>query len=162
MNWIEIWKHRTKEDKAAIKRLLTKIGKSKSKKINHLADEIHEEVFREINCLDCANCCKSIPPILNEMDAKRAAKFLGMKPSDFKSQFVRIDEDMDMVINKSPCPFLENDNKCSIYDGRPRACREYPHTDNYEFQKNIKLHLKNSEYCPAVYHILDRMQMHGQ
>ena len=158
MDLIEIWRHRTKEDKAALKRLLAQIAKSKSKKINQIADKIHEEVFQEIDCLDCANCCKCIPPILNEMDIKKAAKFLGMKPSNFKNQYIRIDEDMDMVMISSPCPFLENDNKCSIYDSRPRACREYPHTDNYEFQQNIKLHLNNSDYCPAVYHILDRMQ----
>lgn len=158
MDLIEIWKNRTKEDYTANKKFVTKLAKSKDKKLNALADDLHEKVFREIDCLDCGNCCKRIPPIVNEMDVKRAAKFLGTRPADFKEQYVRIDEDQDMVINASPCPFLESDNKCEIYDARPRACREYPHTDNFEFLKHTRLHLPNSEYCPAVFHILERMR----
>lgn len=158
---MELWQDRTKKDKIAIKKLLFRLNKSKNKKINQLADQLHEDVFNEIDCLECANCCKSIPPIINDLDLRRAAKFLGMKPTDFQEKYIRIDEDLDMVIKSSPCPFLEEDNSCFIYEGRPRACREYPHTDNYEFLKNLKLHLKNSEYCPAVYHILDRMRQEG-
>lgn len=158
MNLIESWKDRSKDDSIANKKFLAKLAKSKDKKLNALADDLHEEVFEEIDCLDCGNCCKSIPPIVNEMDVKRAAKFLGMKPTDFKEQYVRIDDDQDMVIGSSPCPFLESDNKCFIYDGRPRACQEYPHTDNYEFLKHTRIHLPNSEYCPAVFHILERMR----
>ena len=158
MNLIEIWRNRSKDDSIANKKFLTKLAKSKNKSLNALADDLHEEVFAEIDCLDCANCCTSIPPIINETDVKRAAKFLGIKPADFKDQYVRIDEDQDMVMKTSPCPFLEDDNKCFIYEGRPRACREYPHTDNHEFLKHLKLHLPNASYCPAVYHILERMR----
>jgi len=158
MKLIEIWKNRGKGDSQKNKQLLHRLKKSKNKEINAVADQLHEEVFAELDCLDCANCCKSIPPIVNEMDVKRASRFLGLKPADFKADYCLIDKDGDMVINASPCPFLEDDNKCSIYEGRPRACREYPHTDNFEFQKNIRLHLINSEYCPAVYHILEKMR----
>jgi len=158
MDLIESWKNGTRDDAAANKKFLAKIAKSKDKKLNSLADDLHEEVFEEIDCLDCANCCTSIPPIINETDVKRAAKFLGMKPSEFKDQYVRVDEDLDMVMKTSPCPFLESDNKCFIYEGRPRACREYPHTDNHEFLKHLKLHKPNAKYCPAVFHILKRMR----
>lgn len=140
------------------KKFAASLRRVKDKSFNVLADKLHEEVFLEIDCLDCANCCKSIPPIVNEMDVKRAARFLGMKPLDFKEQYVRIDGEDDMVMKSSPCPFLHNDNKCFIYEGRPRACREYPHTDNHEFLKNLKLHADNSYYCPAVFHILERMR----
>ncbi len=132
--------------------------KTKDKSLNHQADELHEAVFEEIDCLDCANCCNSIPPIVNETDVRRAAKFLGMKAADFKEDYVRTDEDGDLVLNQSPCPFLMEDNACSIYEGRPKACKEYPHTDNHQFIKNLKLHLLNSFYCPAVFHILERLK----
>ncbi len=158
MDLIDIWRERGKEESIANKKFLVKLAKSKDKKINALADDLHEEVFNEIDCLDCGNCCKGIPPILNEMDIKRAAKCLGMRPIDFKEQYVRIDDDLDMVMGASPCPFLEDNNECFIYDGRPRACSEYPHTDNYEFLKHTRIHLPNSEYCPAVFHILKRMR----
>jgi len=155
---MEIWKNRTKDDYVANKKFVAKLAKSKDKKLNVLADNLHEKVFKEIDCLECANCCKKIPPILNETDVKRAAKFLGMKAVDFKQQYVRIDEDEDMVISTSPCPFLEADNKCEIYDARPRACREYPHTDDFKFLKHTRIHLQNSEHCPAVFNILLQMR----
>jgi Fe-S-cluster containining protein len=158
MDLITIWRNRRLEEKTSHKKFITRIKKSRDKSINALADSFHAEVFDELDCLDCANCCTSIPPIINETDVKRAAKFLGIRPADFKDQYVRIDEDQDMVMKTSPCPFLESDNKCFIYDGRPRACREYPHTDNHEFLKNLKLHSENSFYCPAVFHILERMK----
>jgi len=160
MNLIEQWKVRSKEETVQNNKFLSRLAKVKNKKLNALADTLHIEVFDNLNCLDCANCCKSIPPIINELDVKRAAKFMGIKPSEFKEKYIRVDEDQDMVMNESPCPFLENDNKCFIYEGRPKACREYPHTDNYEFLKNIKLHRINMEYCPAVFHILQRFQKH--
>lgn len=28
-----------------------------------------------------------------------------------------------------PCPLLGRDNYCAVYADRPKACREYPHTD---------------------------------
>ena len=158
MNLIDSWKAKRNEKKAEHKKFLVSLKKSKDKRLNALADQLHDEVFREIDCLDCANCCTSIPPIINETDVKRAAKFLSMRAADFKEEYLRVDEDLDMVMKTSPCPFLGVDNKCFIYEGRPRACREYPHTDNHEFLKHLKLHAPNSFYCPAVFHILERMR----
>lgn len=158
MDLITLWRAKRQERKSEHKKLVAGLKKSKDKKLNALADALHEEVFAEIDCLDCANCCTSIPPIINETDLKRAAKFLGMKAGDFREQYVRVDEDLDLVMKTSPCPFLESDHKCSIYEARPKACREYPHTDNYGFLKNSRLHAVNSFYCPAVFHILERMK----
>ena len=157
MNLIEIWRNRGRDDNIATKKLFSGLSKSKSRLTNELADKLHSEVFREIDCLDCANCCKSIPPLVNEMDVRRASKYLGIKTGIFKENYLIIDEDDDMIINSSPCPFLLEDNTCEIYEARPRACREYPHTNNHEFMKNIRLHKKNFEYCPGVYHILKRL-----
>ena len=80
------------------------------------------------------------------------------KISQMDIGIMMIEHDMDMVMNVSPCPFLETDNKCSIYEYRPKACREYPHTEDYEFTKNIGLHATNAIYCPAVFHILEKLR----
>ena len=159
MELLEEWHNRTGTEIKVLKKYLGKLKRSKSKYLNGLADELHSRVFKEINCLECANCCWSIPPIINEMDVKRAAKFLGIRPMEFKDRYVRLDEDLDMIINNSPCPFLLDDNKCKIYYGRPRACREYPHTDNFEFTRHIRIHEKNLDYCPAVYHIVKVLRL---
>lgn len=157
-NPIEEWKKRRLEVKEQNKKLIKKISKLNDKKINSLSEGLHDKVFEKVDCLACANCCKSIPPIVNETDARRMAKHLGMKITTFKDQYIKVDEDLDMVMNQSPCPFLQDDNKCLIYDVRPKACREYPHTEDFEFAKNLKLHAINARYCPAVFHILEEIK----
>ena len=132
-------------------------SKFQAHKLNDMADDIHEKVFEELDCLDCANCCKSLPPIINENDAKKIAKYLGMKITDFKIKYIRYDEDDDMILNKTPCAFLLEDNKCLVYDVQPKSCKEYPHTDNNDFVKNMKLHTINAKFCPAVYHMLEKI-----
>lgn len=164
---IEIWQKKKDEGLlstsilAQNKKFLQAVMRLNEKKINQKAEEIHDLVFSKVDCLQCANCCKSIPPILNETDANRISRQLRMKTSVFKEKYTRIDEDGDMVINQSPCPFLGGDNFCSVYEVRPKACREYPHTNNFEFRKNIRLHAINANYCPGVYHILEELKKIG-
>jgi Fe-S-cluster containining protein len=154
-----------KAEKRAIyesNKITLRLRKRKSKQLDVLADKVHEEVFTEINCLNCANCCKSIPPIVSSADAQRIAKSLGMKKADFSAKYLLRDEDGDTVMNASPCPFLLPDNHCEIYEDRPKACRAYPHTNDWQFTKNIGLHAVNSKYCPAVFHILKRLDENGR
>ncbi len=157
-NIFEEWLKKRDQAAQQNKKFLKKLSKLNEKKLNPVAEEIHDLVFEKVDCLVCANCCTSIPPIVNETDAKRVAKFLGLKITVFKEEYLKMDEDGDMVINKSPCPFLKRDNKCRIYDVRPRACKEYPHTNDYKFFKNIKLHAVNTKYCPAVFYILEELK----
>ncbi len=116
--------------------------------------EAHESVFMSFDCLACANCCKSIPPLIREADIKRIASRLRMKPSVFTEKFIRYDADGDMVFNTSPCPFLQSDNRCSIYEFRPLACAEYPHTDRPRMYQVLDLTARNANICPAVRDIL--------
>ena len=153
-DWKQEWESGKSKAKAQNKKLLARLSKINTKKVNSVAEEAHENVFARIDCLECANCCTSIPPMVNETDARRISKALGMKVSQFKKEYLTYDDDDDMVMNQSPCPFLGEGNMCSIYDVRPKACRQYPHTDNFEFTKHLKLHSVNVRYCPAVFHIL--------
>ena len=154
---ISSWKNATKKSKSNLKRSIKRLVGKKNKRIDDDANEVHIQVFDELNCLDCANCCKSIPPMFIRSDIRRIAKFLRIKEKEFELQYLRIDEDGDFVMKTSPCVFLDPDNKCDIYEVRPKACREYPHTDNYSFKRNAHLHAKNVNYCPAVFHILERL-----
>ncbi|MEZ4883331.1 MAG: YkgJ family cysteine cluster protein [Chitinophagales bacterium] len=154
---IQDWRDRKTANKKKLRTFTGNLRRKKGKKLDELGDELHEKVFREIDCLDCANCCTSIPPMLLRADITRISKYLGMKPSQFEAEYLVIDEDGDVVMNSTPCPFLESDNKCFIYEHRPKACRKYPHTDQLEFSQNLHLHATNANHCPAVFHILERM-----
>ena len=117
--------------------------------------ELHNTVAERINCLDCANCCRTLGPRITDKDLERMGKALRLKPVDVMKKYLRVDEDGDMVFQTMPCPFLGADNYCSIYESRPKACREYPHTDRKKFFQIYKLSIKNASTCPIVYEVLD-------
>ncbi|MEM1134317.1 MAG: YkgJ family cysteine cluster protein [Bacteroidota bacterium] len=152
------WKAKKEAVKKQNRKFIKKLSGHAGKRLNAYADELHEKAFSTINCLDCANCCSSIPPIVNNTDAARIAKYLGMGVSEFEATYLKVDEDKDKVMQATPCPFLQEDKTCKIYEVRPKACRAYPHTDQQEFSKNLHLHVENAYYCPAVYNILETMK----
>lgn len=127
--------------------------------LDELFHQAHFEVFERIICLDCANCCRSLGPRITDKDIERLSKYLKMKQSAFTKAFLRMDEDGDYVFREMPCPFLESDNKCRVYDQRPKACREYPHTDRKKIHQILDITLKNSYVCPAVIEILDELKV---
>lgn len=151
----------SKSASAENKKFLQSLKKKDPRKVDDLFHETHEEVFREIDCLECANCCKTTSPIFYQTDIERVAKELRMKPGDFIEKYLRVDEDNDYVLLSSPCPFLGPDNYCSVYEARPKACREYPHTDRRKMVQIMDLTHKNMQVCPAVFEIVERLKKIG-
>jgi Fe-S-cluster containining protein len=143
-----------KEHAALVKRLTD----GDTRKLDERVHSFHEAVFEEINCLDCANCCRTLGPRITDTDVQRIASYLRIKPSGFVEQYLVVDEEGDYIFRSMPCPFLGGDNYCSVYDVRPKACREYPHTDRRRVYQVMPLTLKNSSICPAVYEILERLR----
>jgi Fe-S-cluster containining protein len=129
----------------------------KNKQLDSWFHQGHQEVFQTLDCLDCANCCKTTSPIFRDADIRRIAKHLRMKEAAFVEQYLRLDEDHDFVLQHSPCSFLGHDNHCSIYEHRPLACREYPHTDRKNMHQILKITEQNTQICPAVAKIIDRL-----
>lgn len=140
----------SKADFPANKKLRDKLKITKPKDLDSVVHRLHEEVFQEIDCLDCANCCKTTSPIFIQTDIDRLAKAFRMKSSQFIDQYLSRDEEGDYVLRSAPCPFLGGDNKCLVYEDRPKACREYPHTNRKNMQGILDLTLRNSLVCPAV------------
>lgn len=154
---IQSWKNKKEGAQKSLKKFTKKLHQHKGKRLDQFAALTHTKVFEKINCLDCAGCCSGLPPIINKTDAQRISKKLGLSVANFENDYLRVDEDKDTVLQQTPCPFLLEDNKCSIYEFRPKACREYPHTD-INFSKNLSYHAKNSLYCPATFHILEQLK----
>jgi uncharacterized protein len=146
------------DQKGANRSFLNKLKKKRPRDLDQKFLYLHNKVFSGIDCLDCANCCKSISPIIIDKDIQRIAAHLRMKPSLFVEKYLHIDDEGDYVFNNSPCPFLMSDNYCSIYEQRPKACSEYPHTNRRRMYQLLDLSLKNTEVCPAVYEILFKLR----
>lgn len=143
------------EQKKQYRKLFATLRKRKSAHDDTLISEVHDTVFSGINCLDCANCCKTHSPIILQKDMERISKHLRIKQTEFVGKYLLLDEDGDWVFYTVPCPFLQADNKCSIYDVRPKACSEYPHTNRKKIYQIAELTLVNAEICPAVAPILN-------
>lgn len=140
------------------KKFLTGLKKKDPRKVDDAFHQVHDEVFAETDCLTCANCCKTTSPIFYQTDIERVAKAMCMKPGVFVETYLRIDDDNDYVLKSSPCPFLDEDNSCKVYDDRPKACREYPHTNRKKMVQIMDLTYKNTLVCPAVLEIVERMK----
>lgn len=125
---------------------------------DRLVHQLHDEIFEEIDCLQCGNCCKTLGPGIYDRDVERLAKVLRIKPSQVVEQYLEQDNDGSYVFKSMPCPFLMSDNYCSVYEHRPKACREYPHTDRKKFYQLISLTIKNTYTCPAAFELLERLK----
>jgi len=151
---LDNWEKRSKEHEKQYKQLLQRADKNKV--LKQLPD-FHEEAFNKINCLHCANCCKGYSPRFKTPDIKRISKYVGMKEGDFIEKYLDLDKEGDYVTKTSPCPFLDADNYCGIYDHRPSDCARFPYTDEDVILKRPLITLKNSTFCPAVYYVLEKL-----
>lgn len=138
--------------------LVKRLKKKKPRNLDNVVRGLHDEAFDKFDCLDCANCCKTISPRLFDRDIERLSKHLRMKTSDFMDQYIRSDEEGEYIFRDQPCPFLMHDNYCMVYENRPKACREYPHTDRKRFFQVLPLSHKNCETCPVVYDIFEELK----
>jgi Fe-S-cluster containining protein len=152
------WERKSAARQKEYRRFLEKAGKAplRNKVLDRLPG-LHEEAFRRIDCLQCANCCKNYSPRFKTPDIKRIASHLKMRESEFIDRYLRLDEDGDYVVKSTPCPFLGNDNRCGIYDVRPSDCERFPYTDEDVLVRRATLTLKNSTFCPIVYYVLERL-----
>lgn len=155
---LERFREVAKNKSAENRKFLQTLKKKDARLVDDAFHQMHEEVFEELDCLTCANCCKTTSPIFYQTDIERVAKALRMKPGDFIETYLRVDEDNDFVLKSAPCPFLDSENYCSVYDSRPRACREYPHTDRKKMIQITELTFKNTLVCPAVLEMVERLK----
>ena len=155
---IDSFQEKAKAQSVQNKKFLMGLKKKNPREVDDAFHEVHEAVFQELDCLTCANCCKTTSPIFYQTDIERVAKALRLKPGDFIEKYLRIDEDKDYVLKSSPCPFLDTENYCSVYADRPKACREYPHTDRKKMVQIMELTHKNTLVCPAVLEMVERMK----
>ena len=140
------------------KKLVQKLKKTNHREVDKNFHQEHDQVFKKMDCLACANCCKTTSPVFRDVDVKRISKRLRVPVNQFIDSYLRIDEDNEYVLKQSPCTFLDNENKCMIYEDRPLACREYPHTNRKNMYQILDLTLINSQICPAVSKIFTQIK----
>jgi len=145
---------KAKVDLKSTQKLALNLKKRKPTQLDSVFHSKHVSEFKKMDCLTCANCCKTTSPIFRDADIRRISKHLRLKESKLIQDLLVMDDEGDYVLRKSPCGFLSDDNTCSIYDVRPLACREYPHTDRKNMYQILDLTVKNTLICPVVARIV--------
>jgi len=160
--YIRLLDQARKEEKNLKKRLrLLGARQGLSKEVLRQAHQLHEETFSQIDCTDCANCCRELGPRISTADLDPLAKALGLKRQTFEKEWIRLDEDGDKVFAGLPCPFLDG-NLCAVYTKRPRSCEDYPHTADRDIHKRLHRLGLDTQYCPAAYLIASKLLKHFQ
>jgi uncharacterized protein len=148
------WKQQSKENQKHYRQFLKRVNVRKT--LPRLPG-LHEEAFSKIDCLDCAGCCKNYSPRFKTPDIKRISKHLRMRESEFIDTYLQLDNEGDYVVKQAPCPFLGEGNQCSIYEVRPSDCARFPYTDEDVLLRRPQITLKNAEFCPAVFYVLENL-----
>jgi Fe-S-cluster containining protein len=125
--------------------------------IDQLIHKLNRELFRQIDCIACSNCCKLTGTALNKKDIAQISGRLSMSAADFIKQYLRNDDDGEMVIKLIPCPFLTAKG-CSIYDIRPELCREYPYTSKADMISRLINLVNNCVICPVIFETFERLK----
>lgn len=153
------FKQKVRYHKKTFRRFLTKLEKKPPQNLDKLAEEVDRNVWLEMDCLSCANCCKKMSPTYTPADIKRIAAHLNMTPKAFKDKWLYLDEEDNDWMNRSqPCQFLDlTTNMCGIYEVRPADCAGFPHLKKRRMKDYIHVHQQNVEYCPATYKMVEKM-----
>ena len=87
------------------KKFFDKLKKKAPKNLDYIMQELHEKEFKNTDCLQCANCCKTTGPLFTDKDIERISKHFKLKPQQFISQYLRMDEENDYVLQVCLVPF---------------------------------------------------------
>jgi Fe-S-cluster containining protein len=153
---LQIANGKRKENKSFLDRL----KKLRPNDLDVVTNEFHDKAFEKIDCLKCANCCKTTGPLLKYKDIQTLSLEKKIRQAEFTEKYLRVDEDNDWVFKKMPCPFLGSDNYCSVYSARPNACHEYPHTQQRNILEKLPITFLNSMICPAVAIVVENLKDH--
>jgi Fe-S-cluster containining protein len=147
-----------RHSKRRIKNFLTKLEKLPPQGLDQMTADADKQVWKRMNCLDCANCCKTMSPTYTRKDIERISRHLGMSQKAFREKWLYKDKTGDWLNKKQPCQFLDlTTNMCSIYSVRPSDCAGFPHHTKKKMVDYIHMYKQNIEYCPATYSVVEKI-----
>lgn len=152
---------RAHQKKKKLGLFLKRLRKQQPQNIQSLIKEADKEVWAKTDCLECANCCKTMTPTFKKSEVKVIAERLGMTYQTYFDKYLMIDVDNGDIVNQdTPCQHLGRDNKCKIYDIRPYDCRNFPHhvRKDFYYQVKEKTYVENLPRCPATLRFVENLE----
>lgn len=130
---------------------------------HHRIEELQtvaREVEAKIDCTACANCCRNSVVHVTPADILSIGAHLGVDTAEVEHHYVQPDpeDSLRRVLRNTPegCIFLNN-NLCSIYENRPRVCRDFPHLaqGTHALGGRIESLCRWAGLCPIVYNAIE-------
>ena len=120
---------------------------------------IAEDVEDDMDCTECANCCRSATVRLKDRDLPKLAKALRLSEQKFLNQYAEMTEDEGWILKRNAdgsCPFLSG-NLCTVYEVRPSTCEDFPHLVRGPGSLVARMWemADRACYCPIVYNTLE-------
>jgi Fe-S-cluster containining protein len=151
---------RAHQKKKSLTKFLSSLHKRKLPNLLKTVKAIDKEVWAEINCLDCSNCCRTMTPTFSKAEVKRIAEHIGMTYMSYFDKFLKIDEDNGDIVNiNQPCQHLNlKTNMCNVYAIRPKDCSGFPHFVRNDFLDQTKVYAENLHRCPATLAMVEKLE----
>jgi Fe-S-cluster containining protein len=120
---------------------------------------IAEGIEEQIDCTQCANCCKVATVTINDRDVERLARWLRLTPAKFLAGYTVESAEEGRILRRSAeagCVFLEG-HACSVYEARPETCQRFPHVvrGSGSIASRMWQFIDRACYCPIVYNSLE-------
>ena len=126
---------------------------------------IAERIQEQIDCTQCANCCKTSTTEITARDVERLARHLGISREDFLRDYSMPDDEGKLSLKfdqaAGGCVFLEG-NLCAVHEARPDICRRYPHLvrGSGSIASRMWQFVDRASVCPIVYNSLEAFKDH--
>jgi Fe-S-cluster containining protein len=120
---------------------------------------IAEGIEGEIDCTQCANCCRVATVKLSPRDVERLTKHLRIPRERFLQEYCMESAEEGVILRRDDatgCVFLSG-NDCTVYDVRPDICQRFPHLvcGQGSIASRMWEMIDRACYCPIVYNSLE-------
>jgi Fe-S-cluster containining protein len=126
---------------------------------------IAEGIQEQIDCTQCANCCKTSTTEISERDIERLSRHLRIGREDFLRDYTMPDDEgtLSLKFNQAAggCVFLDG-KLCTVYEARPDNCQRYPHMvrGSGSIASRMWQFVDRASVCPIVYNSLEAFKQH--
>ncbi|MBZ5606677.1 MAG: YkgJ family cysteine cluster protein [Acidobacteriia bacterium] len=120
-----------------------------------------EQIESQIDCTQCANCCRVAEAGIKDRDIETLVKFLGVSPDEFRRDYTQRNQDDELILKRTEagCVFLK-DNLCTVYEARPRSCATFPNLVRGDGSIDSRMWrlIDRAAYCPIVYNWMEAVK----
>lgn len=141
-----------KEGSMSLKTLHNQLKSKASKDVDALFFMHAQNITGLVDCTACGNCCKMLEAGVSEDEIESLSGINNLSPEDFKHKFLLKEHGSEAwYLKETPCTFLNEDCRCTIYSKRPKACSNYPGLHVPGIKYRLRTVWANYQICPIVY-----------